>query len=193
MWPVTRTRRTVDSGAPRLVSRWRPTNAEWHILSFNTPPPRIADLFHVLDAGVVPAAQPERVDLRVRHHLGDRAVRVRLTEVEVARQGGRLLGVLWGRAPHPAHVRIAHRLEGVQVEPRVEAAADEPDAESTSCHYVRPSPFPGLFPFPGLKPRSSPRASRAPRADSPSTRRRTCCRCNAGPARPACSRRTPRP
>src|SRR5207253_8798323 len=114
-------------------------------------------------------------------------------EVELARQGGRLLGALPRRAPHPAHVRVAHRLESVQVEPRVEAAPDEPDAESTSCHYVCPSPFPGLFPFPGLMPRRTPRVSRALRAGSLSTRRGTCCRCSAGLARPVCSRRTPQP
>src|SRR5204862_239067 len=39
MCPVTRTGRTVESGAPGWVSRWRTSNAEWHIMSFSTPPP----------------------------------------------------------------------------------------------------------------------------------------------------------
>src|SRR6266540_1210536 len=39
MWPVTRTGRTVESGAPGFVRRCRTTSAEWHIMSFSTPPP----------------------------------------------------------------------------------------------------------------------------------------------------------
>ncbi len=89
---------------------------------------RIGDLLHVPDARVVPTAQPQGVDRRVRHHLGDRAVHVGLAEVEVARQGRHLIGALPGRAPHPQHIRIAYRLERLEVEARVEAAPDEPDA-----------------------------------------------------------------
>jgi hypothetical protein len=39
MWPVMRTGRTLDSDSPGFVSRWRTTSAEWHIMSFSTPPP----------------------------------------------------------------------------------------------------------------------------------------------------------
>ncbi len=39
MCAVTRTGFTVESGAPGFVSRCRTTSAEWHIMSFSTPPP----------------------------------------------------------------------------------------------------------------------------------------------------------
>ena len=39
MRPVTPTGRTEERGAPGLVSRWRTTSTEWHIMSFSTPPP----------------------------------------------------------------------------------------------------------------------------------------------------------
>ena len=39
MWPVIRAGRTDDVGFPGSVRRCRTTSAEWHIMSFKTPPP----------------------------------------------------------------------------------------------------------------------------------------------------------
>ena len=39
MCAVTCTGRTSDERLPGSVSRWRTTSAEWHIMSFSTPPP----------------------------------------------------------------------------------------------------------------------------------------------------------
>ena len=98
----------------------------------------VHDLFDVFDAREVRPAQPQRADPRVRDHLGDRAVRLRRTDVELAGESRRLLGMLLVRAPHAHHVRVPHRLERLQVKPGVESAADEPDAQSL-LHARAPS------------------------------------------------------
>ena len=87
----------------------------------------------------------------VGHHLGDGRVRLGGPDVQPAREGGRLLGVLAVRAPDAEHVGVAHRLTRLHVEAGVEPAADEADPETLAS---------------ATSVARSRRASRALRADS---------------------------
>ena len=91
---------------------------------------RVDDLFDVLDARLIRSGQPDRVDRRIGDHVGDRRVRLRVADVERARQLGRRRRVLLVRAPDAEHVGIAHGAKRLHVKARIEAAADERDAES---------------------------------------------------------------
>src|SRR2546427_6990269 len=62
---------------------------------------RVRHLLHVLDAGEVRPAQPHGVDRGIGYQLGDGRERLCLADVEPARQGRHLLGVLPVRAPYP--------------------------------------------------------------------------------------------
>ena len=55
---------------------------------------------------------------------------VPVADVEIARELRHLLGTLAARAPHPAHVRLAHSDERLYMESGDEPATDESDAES---------------------------------------------------------------
>src|SRR6185437_16278637 len=103
---------------------------------------RVRDLLEVLDAREVRAAYPERIDRGVGHHLAQRAVRLCLPHVELPRHCRHVLSVLVVRAPHTQHVRIAHALEREEMEPRVEPASDESDAESFPGHTRPPLRLP---------------------------------------------------
>ena len=102
----------------------------------------VYDLLHVLDPGLVRPAQPQRVDRGVRHHVGDRAMRLGGAEVEPPRLRRHVLGVLAVRAPYAEHVGIAHGLQPLQVEPGVEAAAHEPDSQALVARHASRVPFP---------------------------------------------------
>src|SRR5262249_31348952 len=90
---------------------------------------RVDDLLHGLDAGVVMAGEPDRVDCGIGAHVGDRRVGFRFAHLELARQGSGGGGVLLVRAPDAAHVGVAHGLPALEMELRVEAGADKADAE----------------------------------------------------------------
>ncbi len=95
------------------------------------PAPRngVHDLFHVFDAGLIGPAEPDRIDGRVGHHLGDGPIRLGPADIElpgIARGGRRM--VLIG-TPHTQDVAIAHAGPGTDVKLGIEAAADEADAE----------------------------------------------------------------
>ena len=91
----------------------------------------VDDLLDVLDAPVVGAGEPEGVDARGRRpcrRSTRTASRRRRRAARARRGGGRRSGRV--RAPHAAHVGVAHRAERLHVKARVEAAADEADAET---------------------------------------------------------------
>jgi len=97
------------------------------------PHDRVGELLHVFHAGLVRPADPDRVDVRVHHHLADRTERPAGTDVEPAGIGGRGFRILAIRAPHPADFAVANPTKGLHVESGVEAGADEANAE---CHGV---------------------------------------------------------
>ncbi len=99
---------------------------------------RVRDLLEVLDAREVRTAHPKRIDRGVGHHLSQRAVGLRLPHVELPRHGRHVLSVLVVRAPHTQHVGISHALEREEMEPRIEPASDESDAESFPGHTRPP-------------------------------------------------------
>ena len=112
---------------------------EWLLArdAFERTAPRLYclyDLRHVFNAGVVRSAEPDRVDGRVRDHVGDARVRLRVADVERARELGRRSGVLPVRAPNAAHLGVTNGLERLDVKARVEAAADEADTERGGGH-----------------------------------------------------------
>ena len=80
--------------------------------------------------------EPDRVDRRIGDHVGDRRVRLRRADVEVARELRGRRGVLLVRAPDAEHVGVAHGAKCLEVKARVEAAADERDAESLCSRPV---------------------------------------------------------
>jgi hypothetical protein len=98
----------------------------------------VDDLLEVLDARLVGSRHPDCIDSGIGDHLGDRRIRSGITDVEVARVRGGGGRVLLVRAPDPEHVGVADTLHSAHVELRVEAAADESDAES-----LRHQPFSG--------------------------------------------------
>src|SRR5688572_3390746 len=97
---------------------------------------RIDDLLDVLDARMVRAAQPDRVDVLVHHHFGDGCVGLRRTYVEFARQAGRRRSVRRMGTPYSDDVGIANAAPGLQVKTGVEATADERDAEALGSHEL---------------------------------------------------------
>src|SRR5690606_13665336 len=91
---------------------------------------RVTDLLDVLDAGVIGAAEPDRLDRRVGDHLGDALVPLGLAGAEVARELGSARGVGGVGRPDAAHVAVTHLLPGLNVEAGVEAGTDEAYAET---------------------------------------------------------------
>src|SRR3954466_15547377 len=89
---------------------------------------RLDDLLDVLDAGVIGPGEPDRIDVRVGNHVGDRLVRLALADVELVRIRCRRRGVLPVRAPDAADVAVTDSRPAEHVELRVEARADEADA-----------------------------------------------------------------
>src|SRR3989441_13139432 len=116
---------------------------------------------------------------------GDGRERLRPTHVEPAGERGGPLGVLRARAPDAQYVGVPHGLEGLQVEPRIEPAPDEPDAQP----LLRHSPFTLPRPHHGI----SHRVFSVARPGIPSIRARPRCPCSGGPAHPSCWTRTPTP
>ncbi len=90
---------------------------------------RVDDLLDVLDARVIRPGEPDRVDRRIGDHVGDRRIWFRVADIEVAGELRGRRGVLLVRTPDAEDVGVAHRAKGLQVEARVESAADERDAE----------------------------------------------------------------
>jgi hypothetical protein len=91
---------------------------------------RLDDLLHVLDTLVVGTTDPDRVDGGIGHHVADGLVRLRLAHAELPRECRGRGGVPRVGAPHAEYVGITHADESLQVEFRVEAAPDDPYAES---------------------------------------------------------------
>jgi len=101
----------------------------------------VDDFFDVLEPPMVGPGQPERVDGGIRNHVANRSEWFRVADVETTRAlgcGGRM-GVR--RAPDTEHVGVANRSERLQVESRVETAADEADTETPAfcAHALVPS------------------------------------------------------
>src|SRR5215207_836339 len=92
---------------------------------------RVDDLLDVLDACVIRPADPDRVDVRICHHVRDRSEGATVAHVEIPRELRHLLGTLALRAPHPANVRLAHPHERLHMKAGDEAPADETNAEPT--------------------------------------------------------------
>ena len=91
---------------------------------------RVHDRLDVLHARLVRSAEPERVDGWIRHHLLDGRVGAAVADVELPRERRGAFGIGAVGAPHAAHVGVADAGKGLDVEARVEAAADEADAET---------------------------------------------------------------
>src|SRR5262249_39079784 len=89
------------------------------------------DLFHVLEALVIGAGQPQRIDRGIGHHRGNRAVGFGIADIEAARQRGGRCRMLAVRAPHAADIGVAHRAKRLHVKARIEAAADEADTQAS--------------------------------------------------------------
>src|SRR5690606_12390281 len=97
---------------------------------------RVDDLLDVLDTAVVRAGEPDRLDRRVRDHVGDRCVRLRLSDIELARGRRGSFCVRCRRAPEAEHIAAAHALPRAQVEVSVEATANEPHTQGTAVHRL---------------------------------------------------------
>ena len=65
------------------------------------------DFFYVGDARLIGAAQPDRVDARIRDHRADGFVRLRVTHFEPSGQCRGRGCVFWIRAPDAEHVSVA--------------------------------------------------------------------------------------
>jgi hypothetical protein len=63
-------------------------------------------------------------------------VGLRFTDVELSGELGGRCGVLPVRAPDAADIDVANCLEALNVKSRVEAAADEADAEGFGRHEI---------------------------------------------------------
>src|SRR6185436_8888864 len=68
----------------------------------------VADLLDVVDARVVGAAEPDRLDGRIGDHGGDGLVRLRAADVEAARYGRGRAGILGVRTPDAQDLGVAH-------------------------------------------------------------------------------------
>ena len=82
-------RRASRARAPRFASATLRASGFSQAMPLSVPLPRsIAcdDLLDVLDARVVRAGEPDRVDRRIGDHVGDRRIRLRLADVELARE-----------------------------------------------------------------------------------------------------------
>src|ERR1019366_4984594 len=100
------------------------------------------DLLDVLDARVVRAAEPDRVDRMIRDHFGYGAMGPGVAHADVARKFRRRRRVLRVGAPHSANSGTAHAAPGEDVKARVEAGADEAYAESIRhCRELEESDF----------------------------------------------------
>ena len=97
----------------------------------------VDDFFHVLETHVVGSGEPQRIDARVSHHVADRGVCFGRADVEMPRQRRRGACVLQIRTPHAAHLGVAHGLEALHVETRVETGTDESHAEPPGRVMVR--------------------------------------------------------
>ena len=107
---------------------------------------RVDDLLDVLDARLIRAAEPERVDARVGDHRGDALVRLRLADLEIPCQTRRARGVLRVWAPDAEYVGVADALPGLDVEAGVETGTNEADAETGGGHGHRNSRRVGRWP-----------------------------------------------
>ena len=88
------------------------------------------DLLDVLDARVVGAADPERLDVRIGDHLRDAAVGLARTDVEIPGERRDALGALAAGAPDAEDVGIADADERLYMEAGDESASNEANAES---------------------------------------------------------------
>src|SRR2546427_6049696 len=98
---------------------------------------RVDDLFDVGEARVIRTTQPESIDGGVRHHIADRLVRARLSDVKLSGESGRRCGVFFVRTPDAADIYLTDRSQRLDVEAGVEATADEADAETLCAHFSR--------------------------------------------------------
>src|SRR5687768_13370699 len=94
------------------------------------------DLLDVLQTRVVRPRQPDRIDVGIDHHVGNRLVGLRVADVQLARElcGGR--SVLRVRAPDAANIAVPNGGPSTQMELRVESAPDEPHPETLPAHCL---------------------------------------------------------
>jgi hypothetical protein len=86
------------------------------------------DFLDVCNSRVVRAAQPNRIDIGIRDHFPNRAVRSRIPDFEVTSESCCVGCVFLVWAPDAKYVGVSNSGEGVDVEASVESAADETDA-----------------------------------------------------------------
>jgi hypothetical protein len=89
----------------------------------------VDDLLDRLKPHVVGAADPDGVDVRGLHHVGDGLVGLRLAHAQVARELRGGFGLLHRPAADAEHVRVADADERLDVEPAVEPGPDDADPQ----------------------------------------------------------------
>ena len=89
----------------------------------------VDDFFHVLEPHVVGPGEPQRINHGIRHHIADRSVGFGRTDIEMPGQCRSRTRVLEVRTPDSAYLGVAHSLEALHMETRVETGTDESHAE----------------------------------------------------------------
>src|SRR6185369_1034139 len=97
--------------------------------------------FHVLDAHVIGATEPDAVNGRVGDHLFDRVESRCFTDAQCARERGSFFGVLAVGTPHAPNVGVTHTDPGPYVKASIEPAADESDAKPLGCRHESSRPL----------------------------------------------------
>src|SRR5687767_4259622 len=97
-------------------------------------PDRAHDLLHVRNARVVRAAQPQRIDRGISHHLADRLEGTRVSDFQLPRQLRGGSSVFEIRAPDAGNIRVPESDEGLNMKAGVESAPYEPNAQSITTH-----------------------------------------------------------
>src|SRR5690606_19687681 len=91
------------------------------------------DLLHVLYARLVRTGKPDRVYRRIGNKVGDRLVSLHSSDVKVRCEPCKGVRIPARGAPHANYVCITHTLEALEMEPGVESASDESNAEAGRC------------------------------------------------------------
>lgn len=100
----------------------------------------VANFFHVLDSGVVGAAEPYCLNGRIRYQVADGIVRTGWTYIESSCQIRRVTSVLPAGTPDTEDIGITDAGKRLEVEAGVKATTDNPDSQPYVRHSVRTDP-----------------------------------------------------
>ena len=90
---------------------------------------RVDDLLDILDPRLIRSTEPDGIDRGVGHHVGDRPVCFRFADIQFPRQRCSTLGTFPRRTPDTEDISITDSAKRLNMEARVEPAADEADSE----------------------------------------------------------------